>query len=124
MFVVFGLLALVVAAVGLYGVISYDVAERAHELGVRVALGASRGDLLRIVVGQGVRYTAAGVAVGLAIAAASGRWVQPLLFEQGARDPLVYGVVGAIMVMVALTASAVPAVRASRSDPASALRAE
>ncbi len=124
MFVVFGILALVVAAVGLYGVISYDVADRAHELGVRVALGASRADLLRIVAGQGVRYTAAGVVVGLAIAAASARWVQPLLFEQGARDPIVYGLVGAVMIAVALTASAVPAVRASRSDPASALRAE
>jgi putative ABC transport system permease protein len=124
MFAVFGLLALVVAAVGLYGVISYDVAERTHELGVRVALGASRANLLRLVAGEGVRFTAIGVAIGLGIAAAGARWVQPLLFEQEARDPVVYGAVGAIMLAVALLASALPASRASRSDPAVALRAE
>lgn len=124
MFVVFGVLALVVAAVGLYGAISYDVAERTHELGVRVALGASRGNLVRIVAGQGVRHTGIGVGVGLGLAAASATWVQPLLYRQDARDPVIYGLIGATMLVVALAACLLPAVRASRSDPAGALRAE
>jgi putative ABC transport system permease protein len=124
MFVAFGVLALVVAAVGLYGVIAYNVAQRTNELGVRVALGAQRAHLLRLVVGESVRFTLAGVGVGLVVATASGRWVQPLLFGQSARDPVVYGGVGLLMLAVALAASALPALKASRTDPASALRAE
>jgi predicted permease len=124
MFVAFGVLALVVAAVGLYGAVQYDVTERTHELGVRVALGAQRTDLLRLVVGQGVRHIAIGVGIGLMLAAYAARWVQPLLFAQSARDPFVYGIVGALMVGVAIIASVLPAMRASRSDPALALRAE
>lgn len=124
MFVGFGVLALIVAAVGLYGVIGYNVTQRMHELGVRVALGAQARDILRLVVGQGVRLAAAGVALGIALAYGASRWIEPLLFQQSARDPLVYGVVGGVLVLVALAASAVPAQRAARADPNTALRSD
>ena len=124
MFVAFGVLALIVAAVGLYSVIGYNVAQRMHELGVRVALGAQSADIMRLVVGQAMRFAIAGVAVGALLAFTASRWVQPLLFQQSARDPIVYGLVAATLLLVALTASAAPAVRASRADPNSALRSE
>ncbi len=124
MFVAFGGLALLVAAVGLYGVIGYNVAQRMHELGVRVALGAQRADVIGMVVKQGVRFALVGAAAGVALALLSGRWLQPLLFRQSASDPWVYGGVSAAMVIVALVASLVPAIRASRADPVTALRAE
>ncbi|MBV9881080.1 MAG: ABC transporter permease [Gemmatirosa sp.] len=122
MFVAFGGLALVVAAVGLYGVIAYNVVQRRHELSVRVALGARARDVVRLVVGQGLSFAAAGVTIGLGGALVAARWIQPLLFEQPARDPMTYGVVGALIVLVAIAASAVPAWRATRSDPNAALR--
>jgi putative ABC transport system permease protein len=124
MFVAFGVLALVVAAVGLYGVIGYNVTQRMHELGVRVALGAQAHDILRLVVGQGLRFAAAGVALGSVLAWGGSRWIEPLLFEQPAKDPIVYSVVGAALLLVALAASASPAFRASRADPNTALRSE
>ena len=124
MFVAFGVLALVVAAVGLYGVIGYNVTQRMHELGVRVALGAQARDILRLVVGQGVRFGLAGVALGTLLAYAASRWLEPLLFQQSPRDPVVYTAVGAVLVLVALAASGAPAVRASRADPNTALRSE
>ena len=124
MFVAFGVLALVVAAVGLYGVIGYNVAQRMHELGLRVALGAQRGDILRLVVGQNLRLALFGVGLGMLVAVLVSRWIQPLLFRQSATDPLVYGGVGAMMIVVALAASALPAFRAARADPNTALRAE
>jgi len=124
MFVAFGVLALVVAAVGLYGVIGYNVTQRMHELGVRVALGAQARDILRLVVGQGVRFGLAGVALGTLLAYAASRWLEPLLFQQSPRDPVVYTAVGAVLVLVALAASGAPAVRASRADPNAALRSE
>ena len=119
-----GVLALLVDAVGLYGVIGYDVAQRAHELAVRVALGARRPTILRQVVGRSVRLALGGVAVGTAAAlAASGR-LQPLLFRQSATDPRIYLLVAAAMLLVALLAAALPAWRAARADPNAALRAE
>jgi ABC-type antimicrobial peptide transport system permease subunit len=124
MFVAFGVLALVVAAVGLHGVIGYDVAQRRHELGVRAALGARRADLLRLVVARSVGLALLGAVLGALAAAAASRWIQPLLFRQSATDPLVYGAVGATMLAVAVLASALPALRATRTDPGSALRAE
>jgi predicted permease len=124
MFAAFGLLALAVAAVGMYGVIAYNVAQRTQELGVRVALGAQRADILRLVISEGMRYAAIGIAIGGALSLASGRWVQPLLFRQSPRDPAVYGVVAVLLFTVALTASALPALRAARADPNEALRAE
>jgi predicted permease len=124
MFAAFGLLALVVAAIGLYGVIGYDVAQRMHELGVRVALGAQTSDLLRLVVRQGMTLATIGVALGAAISVAVGGQVQPLLFEQQARDPRIYGQVVALLLAAAFVATLVPALRASRADPGVALRSD
>jgi hypothetical protein len=124
MFVAFGVLALVVAAVGLYGVISYNVAQRMQELGVRIALGAQWSHVVRLVVGQGVSFAAYGIVVGLAVAMFAARWIQPLLFKQDAIDFAVYGAISALVVCVAVLASVVPAVRASRADPSIALRGD
>ena len=124
MFVAFGVLALIVAAVGLYGVIAYNVAQRMHELGVRVALGARSADVVRLVVGQGVRFAVAGVTLGTLLALVAARWVQPLLFEQSASDVRVFGVVGGVLLVVAAIASALPARRATLVDPNTVLRAD
>ncbi|HEY7860672.1 MAG TPA: FtsX-like permease family protein, partial [Gemmatimonadaceae bacterium] len=124
MFTLFGVLALTLAAIGLYSVIAYDVAQRTHELGLRVALGAHASDVLRLVVKEGMRYALAGIVIGAAIALAAAPWVQPLLFGETARDPLVFAVVAAILVVVAAAASAVPGWRATRVDPSVALRTE
>jgi putative ABC transport system permease protein len=124
LFVAFGGLALVVAALGLYSVTGYSVAQRMHELGVRVALGARTPDILRLVVGQAMRFAAVGVLVGFALSLVVSRWVQPLLFQQSARDPSVYGVVALVLLGAAIAASASPALRAAKADPNTALRAE
>ncbi|AHG88903.1 permease [Gemmatirosa kalamazoonensis] len=124
MFVAFGALALVIAAVGLYSVIAYDVAQRAHELSVRVALGARARDVVRLVVARGVYFALAGIALGAGAALLAARRLQPLLFEQSATDPSVYLAVGAALLLVAVAASASPALRASRADPNAALRTE
>jgi predicted permease len=124
MFSLFGGLALVVAAIGLYGVIAYSVAQRTHEMGVRAALGAERGDLMRLVVGEGLRVTLAGVGLGAVGALAGGRFIASLLFGVSARDPVILGVVAALLIVVAAVASLIPAWRAGRADPISALRAD
>lgn len=124
MFVAFGLLAVVVAAVGLYGVIAYNVTQRTHELGVRVALGARRASIIRLVVGQSVRVALAGIVLGLTIAFVLSVWIQPLLFQQSATDARVYFAVATLMIVVALSAGAWPGFRAARADPNAALRAE
>ena len=124
LFVAFGALALTVAAVGLYGVVSYGVTQRMHELGVRVALGARRADVMQLVVGHSARLAVSGVIIGCALALAAGRWIEPLLYRQSATDPVIYATVGAITLVVALLAAAGPALRATRADPNSALRAE
>jgi predicted permease len=123
-FAISGLLALVVAAIGLYSVMSYLIADRRHEIGVRLALGARDADILRLVFGGSVAMAVAGVLVGEAIAAALASQVAPLLFETSARDPLVYGGVGATLVLVALVATLGPATRARRVTALEALRAE
>jgi ABC-type lipoprotein release transport system permease subunit len=120
----FGVLALLVAAVGLYAVIAYDVQQRTHELGVRVALGAQAWNIVRLVVDQAIGFAAAGVALGLVAALLLARWVQPLLFEESSRDPLIFGGVAFALGLVALIASAAPALRASQADPSTALRSE
>jgi predicted permease len=123
-FVAFAALALVVAAVGLYGMIRYDVLQRRHELGVRVALGAKRADVLRLIVGEGAKIASIGLLLGIPLAMLSARWIQPLLFEQSAIDPGVYAGVSILMMLVSLGASAGPALSAARADPNDALRAE
>ena len=124
MFLAFGGLALVLAAIGLYSVMAYDVAQRTHELGVRIALGARASHLLRLVVGDGLRFAVIGIVLGSAISLWTGRWMAPLLFSESPRDPAVFGVVTSVLLCVALIASALPAARASRVDPNSALRSE
>jgi predicted permease len=124
MFVAFGGLALGLAAIGLYSVIAYNVAQRRQEIGVRIALGAPRGRIVRLVVGSGMRVVVTGVVLGGALAFWAGRWVASLLFQESPQDPAVYAVVAAVLVGVALVATAVPALAASRVDPNEALRAE
>lgn len=124
MFGAFGLIALLISAVGLYSVVSYVVAQRAHEMGVRIALGARMGDILRLVVGQGLRAPVAGIAVGVVAALVAAPLVQPLLFNVSARSGLVISSVLVLLLAVAVVASWIPARRASRSDPVAALNAE
>jgi hypothetical protein len=124
MFLAFGILALLVAAVGLYGVIAYGVTERMHEWGVRRALGAQRFDIVRLVTGQSLRLAMAGTTLGILAALLASRWIQPLLFRQSARDPLVYSAIAVVLIAVALAAGALPALRAARTEPSHALKAE
>ena len=120
----FAALAMILALVGLYGVIAYLVAQRTQEIGVRVALGAQRGDVLRLVVGRGLVLTAIGVAVGLGAAAATTRLLRAMLFQISPTDPLVFIAVPLVFVAVALIASWLPARRAASVDPMIALRSE
>jgi predicted permease len=124
MFAVFGGLALALAAIGLYSVVAHSVVQRTHEMGVRVALGARRGDVVRLIVRESLGVVMVGVVLGAIAAIVSGRWVQPLLFDVSPHDPLVLLAVVLILPAVALAASCVPALRASRVDPNVALRSE
>jgi predicted permease len=124
MFSAFGAVALLLAAVGLYGVIAFNVAQRSHEVGVRIALGAGTRDILRLIVGDGVRVAVVGIALGGVVALAAGRFVAPLLFEVSPRDPLTLGVVVATLLAIAVAASWIPGWRATRVDPSEALRAD
>jgi putative ABC transport system permease protein len=117
-------LALALAALGVYGVISYSVAQRVREIGIRLALGASRGEVVRLVAGEGLRLAGAGIAVGLLGAAAATRLLEALLFEVRPLDLPTFLGAGAALGAVALLASALPAARASRVDPSTALRAD
>jgi putative ABC transport system permease protein len=120
----FALVALVLAAVGIYGVMAYAVAQRTREIGVRMALGARPGDILRLVLGRAVTLTAAGVGLGVAAAAALTRFMTRLLFDTEPTDPLVFGLITVALAAVALAASAIPGCGATRVDPLIALRAE
>jgi predicted permease len=124
LFSVFGLLALLVAAIGVYSAIAYGVTQRSHELGVRMALGAQRSEIGRIVVGSGVKLVGVGVVLGVGIALALSRFVESQLYGTDSRDPAVLTAVGATLLVVAMMAAAIPAWRATRLDPVRALRAE
>jgi predicted permease len=124
MFAAFGLVALVLSSLGLYSVVAYTVAQRMHEMGIRVALGAQVGDIRGLVLAQGLRIAAVGVAGGTVIALFAGKLIAPMLFKTSPRDPAVFLAVIALLLGVATVASLVPARRAVRADPLVALRAE
>jgi predicted permease len=124
MFALFGALALLLAAVGLYSVIAYNVTQRTHEMGVRVALGAQGRDVIRLVVVEGVRVAVVGLVIGVVIALVASRFIAPLLFNVPARDPWTFGSVTVALLAVAVAASFIPAWRAARVDPSVALRAD
>ena len=119
---VVGVLALLLAAVGLYGVIAYSVSLRTREVGIRLALGAERGQVLRMVLGQGARLALVGVGLGAVLAAGAAGILQSMLYGVSAFDPLAYGAAAAALLVVALAANLVPAVAASRVAPATAIR--
>jgi putative ABC transport system permease protein len=121
---VFGVLALGLAAIGIYGVMSYSVSQRSHEIAVRMALGARPEQILGLVVGQGLRTALVGIAIGMAAALASMQLVGSLLFGIAPRDPVTFAGVALLVVVVAVAASIVPARRAMRVDPMVALRYE
>jgi putative ABC transport system permease protein len=119
-----GVFVLLLATIGIYGVTSYSVTRRTREIGVRMALGADRSAVLRLVLRQGIVLTAAGVALGVAAAAAGAQLIRSLLFGVSALDPIAFGAAALLFAIVSLAASYVPARRAMKVDPMVALRAE
>jgi putative ABC transport system permease protein len=124
LFVLFAVIAMVLAALGIYGVIAYTVAERTHELGVRMALGAQKGDVLALVIKTGLKLAVIGVAIGLAIALALTRLMTTMLFGITPNDNVTFAAVSAFLILVAVLACYVPARRATKVDPLVALRYE
>jgi predicted permease len=124
LFTVFGMLALVVAAIGLYSVLAFDVAQRTRDIGIRTALGARKARLLRSVVTQGAGLATIGIVLGLAAAYVAAPYMQDLLFETSPRDPIVFATVALVLLAVSIAASLAPALRATRVDPVTALKTD
>jgi putative ABC transport system permease protein len=120
----FASIALLLSAIGIYGVMAYTTAQRQHEIGIRLALGALPGDVLRLVVGQGMRLVVLGLAIGLVGAWVFSRVLRGQLFEITAADPVTYAAAAAVLGLVALAANYVPARRASRTNPLASIRSE
>jgi predicted permease len=120
----FGLLALALSAIGLYGVMAFTVSQRIRELGIRIAIGAQQGDVLRLILGQALALSAIGIIGGLIIAAMSTRLAAHLLYGVSATDPVTFTVIGLLLLLVASLAGYLPARRATRVDPIIALRVE
>src|SRR5262249_22003030 len=121
---IFAAVAVCLAMAGVYGVMAYVVSQRSNEIGLRMALGATSRDVLRLVLGQGMALAVVGLVIGLAGAAAATRILTNLLFQVKPSDPLTYVAVAAVLGLVALTACYIPALRATRVDPLVALRQE
>jgi putative ABC transport system permease protein len=121
---IFAAVALLLAAVGIYGMMSYSVTERTREIGIRMALGANSRDMFKLVVGHGVALALAGIAIGGAGAFALTRFIRGFLYEVGESDPAVFSAIALLMISVAMIASFLPARRATRVDPMVALRHE
>lgn len=120
---IFSATAFLLAAIGIYGVLAYSVAQRRHELGIRLALGAGRGNILRQVIRRGLTLTLAGIAIGLAAAVFLTKLMASMLFEIGDRDPATFLIAPLVFLAVALLASCLPAQRATKVDPMEVLRA-
>jgi predicted permease len=124
MFVSFAALALILAGIGLYSVVAYAVAQRTREIGVRIALGARMTSVILMIVRQGLLFALSGIIIGGTVALFAGRWIEPLLFSASPVDPLVYGGVAGLLLVIAVAATVRPALRASHVDPTVALRAD
>ena len=120
----FSLLALILAAIGIYGLVAYSVGQRTHEIGIRLALGAGKPDVLRMILWGGMKMSAIGAAVGLALALPLPKLFDVIFFGLHADEPLLYFIVPAAILLVAMFATYIPARRASRVDPSVALRYE
>ncbi|MGH7969389.1 MAG: FtsX-like permease family protein [Limisphaerales bacterium] len=120
----FSILAVVLAAVGIYGVVAYSVSQRTREIGIRIALGAEVADVFRLIIGQGMRLVLTGTLIGLAGAMALIHFLRSLLFGVSATDPLTFAAVSVVLAGVAFFACWVPARRAIKVDPVKALRHE